>query len=598
MASREVDLRTKIEILRSLVAFKPRLQIAIVSVALFTAVFEGIGLSFLLPIIEVAQSGEAITNADGNQLLAAFLSVADLIGVQLTLETTMIGLTVIMFLRFTAQFVLRWFRSVLKTSYTAHLRSRAFDRSMDAETAYFDEHGSDEILNTIITETQNVAPLVKQFVNLIHLLLMIGAYLSVVILISPVLSVVSLLLLGVVTAIARILLEPAFDIGNRVVDANQRVQTVTQDSIQGVRGIKLYGLFEHMKERYEDALDQFVDDQVKLAKNEAIFSNYYQFASIGTVFLIIYLSLEFFSLPLSSLSVLLFAMYRLAPKVSNLNNQVYSLDGKLPHHHNIDRLLDELEERREKKGGERPVPEPVEEVRFEEVTFGYGDETVVKDISFSVERGESVAFVGESGTGKSTIVSLLTRLYEVDDGDIRINGIDITAFDLSDLRDHIAVVPQNPYIFNESIRYNIALGDESISQEEIEHACHLAGINVFLDELANGYETLLGEEGVRLSGGQRQRVAIARALLKDADTLVLDEATSELDRNLEKQIYEELRSLKDEYLLLSISHKQSAVQDADRIYTMKDGEIRQTGTHHELIDRDGVYSQLYQGQQY
>lgn len=226
--------------------------------------------------------------------------------------------------------------------------------------------------------------------------------------------------------------------------------------------------------------------------------------------------------------------------------------------------------------------------------FSYEEgEPVLENVSFEFESGDFVAFVGPSGAGKSTITSLLALLYRPDSGVIRANGSSIGNFGAGDWRSRISVVRQNPYIFDTTLRENLTIGNRNATDDEIETACKVAQVTEFLNELPNGYETELGDQGVKLSGGQRQRLAIARALLRNAELLILDEATSDLDSSLEAQVQEGIENLDREYTVLTVAHRLSTVRNADRIYALKDGRIVEEGTHDELLNEEGVYASLH-----
>nr|WP_276278089.1 ATP-binding cassette domain-containing protein [Halomicroarcula sp. SYNS111] len=230
--------------------------------------------------------------------------------------------------------------------------------------------------------------------------------------------------------------------------------------------------------------------------------------------------------------------------------------------------------------------------------FSYesAEDQVLQNLNFAVRRGEFIAFVGPSGAGKSTIVSLLARLYEPTDGDILANGKSIADFDIDDWREKVSVVRQKPYIFNDSLRANVTIGNRDASQAEIERVCEVAQVSEFLDDLSDGYETPLGDDGVRLSGGQRQRIALARALLTDSDLLVLDEATSDLDTGIENDVQHNIEAMNRDYAMIAIAHRLSTVRNADRIYAVEDGEIVEVGSHEDLITNDSTYAQLYMTQ--
>ncbi len=236
------------------------------------------------------------------------------------------------------------------------------------------------------------------------------------------------------------------------------------------------------------------------------------------------------------------------------------------------------------------------EIIFDQVTFRYEDENVLDNLSFTVEAGRTVALVGPSGVGKTTICSLIPRFYDVTDGRVLIDGTDVRDFTLDSLRDNIAVVQQDVYLFNSSVRDNIAYGDWDANLEEIQEAARRANIHDFIESLPDGYDTIVGERGVRFSGGERQRISIARAFLRNPPILILDEATSSLDNISERYIQAALDDLSRDRTTLVIAHRLSTIRNADEILVLSDEGIAERGSHGELLNKDGEYAHLYRSQ--
>jgi ATP-binding cassette subfamily B protein len=232
-------------------------------------------------------------------------------------------------------------------------------------------------------------------------------------------------------------------------------------------------------------------------------------------------------------------------------------------------------------------------VEYNDVTFGYDDETILDGVSLTAEGGDTLALVGPTGAGKSTALKLLLRMYDVDEGAIRIDDEDISDVTITSLRDAIGYVSQETFLFYGTVRENITYGTFDADEAEIVAAAKAAEAHEFVTNLPEGYDTMVGERGVKLSGGQRQRLTIARAMLKDPEILILDEATSDVDTETEMLIQRSLDRLTADRTTFVIAHRLSTVKDADRIVVLDDGQVRERGTHEDLLAEDGLYASLW-----
>ncbi|MFB6116013.1 MAG: ABC transporter ATP-binding protein [Candidatus Nanosalina sp.] len=235
-------------------------------------------------------------------------------------------------------------------------------------------------------------------------------------------------------------------------------------------------------------------------------------------------------------------------------------------------------------------------IEYDSVTFGYGEEDVLEDVSFDVKPQETVALAGRTGAGKSTVVKLLLRFYDVNQGEIKIDGINIQNVNLESLRESIGFVSQENILFPETIAENIAYAEPEASMEEIKAVAKKAQAHEFIKDLKNGYDTQVGEDGVKLSGGQRQRIGIARAILQDPKILILDEATSDVDTETEVKIQKGIENLVENRTVLAIAHRLSTIKDADEIVVLENGKVFEKGTHEELLEKDGIYAKLWKVQ--
>jgi subfamily B ATP-binding cassette protein MsbA len=589
----DLSLGEKARALYLIAAYRPRFTAGIIVFSLFTALFEGIGVTFIVPLVEVASSPGVPEDGIGGLFADAY----GFIGVPFTLGYIVAGLAGVLVVRYIATFLAEWARINLRIGYVSDLQTRGFENALAARVAYFDSEGSDDILNAIITQASKAGQAIEGFVHVFRFGVLILMYLGIAMYLAPLLTLVSGALVVCSTFLLRTVVESGYAVGDRVADANERIQVVVQAGTQGIREVKMIQYADNLLEEFGEGMTQFVNSSVRVKRNEALIGNAQDLFVALIVFVLIYAALTFTSMTFGALGAFLFVMFKLGPIVSNVNQRYYQIEGLLPHLVRTEEFIDELRSYRDIDGGDTPVPEPPTPVRFDDVTFGYDQsDPVLDDVSLRVEEGEFVALVGESGAGKSTVASLLARLYVQDSGTITAAGTPIEEYDISAWRSRIAYVRQDPFIFNTTLRRNLVMANPDASRQELERVAEIAQVTEFLSELPDGYDTELGDNGVRLSGGQRQRVALARALLQDADLLVLDEATSDLDTRIERTVQSAIETMDREFTIIAIAHRLSTVRSADRIYTLDDGEIVESGEHESLLEEDGQYADLYQPQ--
>lgn len=589
----EISNREKIEGLINVAKYNPPLLVAILFFSLIAAALEGFGLSFIVPIVELTRE----SGGEPSGITGLFLDFFSAIGVPFTLEYVIACVSLVLFARYAATFMASWLGEKLRIEFMVDLKRRTFRKALAAHVEFYDTHGSDEVLNDIITHNRNAGTVVQNSIKILQTTMIILTYFTIALYLAPLLTLGSVVLLGILTVLVRSVVESGYNIGDRLADANEMAHKYSQEGIQGVREIKLYGVVDRFERLFDESVTMFSEAKIKRRRNVAAIQNIYQLISAVTVFVLIYAALRWTPLTFAELGMFLFAMFRLAPRASTLNNKFYQVESNFPHLIRSYEFEEELDKAILSNEAEEPVPDEVEQIEYEKVSFSYkANEKVLDNISFSVNRGEFVAFVGQSGAGKSTIASLLVRMYDPDSGEIKANGVPITKFDIESWREEVAYVRQDPFIFDETLWFNLTIGADDPPKEDVERVCEIARVSEFMDDLSDGYQTELGEDGVQLSGGQRQRIALARALLKDASILLLDEATSDLDTGIEGEVQQSIESMEQDYLTVAIAHRLSTVKNADRIYTVEEGQISEVGPHRELVESNGMYANLYRSQ--
>ncbi len=503
---------------------------------------------------------------------------------------------VVFLLRGIGGFCSTYFMAWIGWHIVKRIRRQLFDKYLNLPSSHFDVASSGEMISRVTFNVRNISVVAADCLTvLVRDTLTIIGLLGLMIYHSWKLSLGFLILGPVVALIVRFVSRRFRRLSRGIQDSMGQVASVIEEVVNGQRLVKVFGGQQYEREHFDEVNERNRVLNVKETATRAGSSPVIQFLVAVALAIIVYLASS--GVLVGEVTVGVFmsfitAMMMLFAPLKQLTNVNAKIQAGVAAGENVFAMLDLDSERDE---GRIALQAEHISIEFNRVYFEYQpDVPVLRDLSFSVARGEVVALVGGSGSGKSTIASLLPRLYDATEGTVLINDRDVRAYTLDSLRGHISYVGQDVTLFNDTVRANIAYGDmRDLPQEKVERACQIAHADGFIRGLQQGYETIVGENGVMLSGGQRQRLAIARAILKDAPLLVLDEATSALDTESERSVQQGLQALMKNRTTVVIAHRLSTIENADRIVVMDQGRIVESGTHCELLARGGHYAVLH-----
>lgn len=560
--------------------YKPHLPLFILD---FTCAFLMAGLDLVFPSVVTKTVDEVLPRRD---LKALFIVGLVLLGLYI--------------LHYILQYIVDYYGHTLGTKIEYDMRKDLFDHIQNLSFSYFDENKTGHIMSRLVNDLNDISELAHHGPEdlFIATVTLIGTF---IILIRNnwklgliTFAIIPVMLVFAITKNTK--MQDSFRImRSRVADINAQAE----DSLSGVRVVKSFTNEAYEREKFDRGNEGFRMSKQNAYKTMAEFyAGINFFSNMTNLIVIIFGGIFYYRGELTTGELFGFLLYvsMFMQPIRKISTLIESYQRGMA---GFSRFVEIMEITPEIQDSPDAFDISIEDakIEFDNVTFSYNNRNnVLKGLSFEIGAGETVAVVGPSGAGKTTLANLIPRFYEVDDGHIRIDGVDIKDVTQRSLRDHIGIVQQDVFLFTGSVRDNIAYGKIDATDEEIIEAAKRANAHEFIMDMEHGYDTYIGERGVKLSGGQKQRLAIARIFLKDPPILILDEATSALDNETEKVIQESLFELSHNRTTLIIAHRLATIRNADRIMVLTDEGIVEEGSHDYLLDRKGIYHNLYTSQ--
>lgn len=577
---------------------------------LFYAVFSVLNIALLVPMLEVlfgkADGSHAPAHLPGFELNIKYFSqvfdfyfyrVMEAQGQMGALKFVGASLIVAALFSNLFRYINLVLMAIIRNRVIQRLRAHVFEKVTGLDIGYFTNERKGDIMSRITNDVQQVEHTIIDSLKVVlqEPVQLIGYFVALFI-ISPSLTLYTLILLplsgGLIAGIARRLKKSAAKTQSSLGNIANQVE----EAISGIRLIKAFTAKGYIVGKFKKEVANYSRLSVSMAKKFELASPVSEFMGIGVVAGLLLIGGTMVLRPEATLQasafitfILLFA--RVLQPAKAITSSLSTIQKGIASGERIFAIVDTEPKIKETKDAVE-IGKFTKGIEFKNVSFKYEDDMVLKNISFTLAKGKTIALVGMSGGGKSTIADLVPRFYDPTEGKITIDGVDLKKCSLNSLRKQMGIVTQESILFNDTIFNNIAFGMASPSEEEVIKAAKIANAHDFIMETPLGYQTVIGEDGSKLSGGQRQRLSIARAVMKNPAILILDEATSALDSHAERQVQEAITNLMSHRTSLVIAHRLSTIQHADEILVVEKGQIKERGTHEELMKKGGTYKSL------
>ncbi len=482
------------------------------------------------------------------------------------------------------------------------MRNRMFDHVMDMNVGYLNDQRKGDIIAKISSDVTVVQMCITNTLQVaFREPFLIITYIITMVAISWQLSIFSIFFLPLVALVIGRIVKKLRHPARRVQEINAEMVSMLDESLSGIKIIKGYNATEYIKDKYHTANRAVADTTLAIARSQQLASPVSETMGVAAICVVIVFGgglVAADELDAASFLAFIAIFSQIIRPVRSIIDQFSNINQGIAAGERVLELLDEKSQIVDKEGAQELV-EFKDKIEFKDVHFSYDDSReVIRGVDITIRKGETIAFVGPSGGGKSTLGELVPRFWDVKGGDILIDGVSIKDITQESLRKQMGIVSQDTVLFNDSIMANLSMGRRDASLDEIMAAAKVANAHNFIMDSEHGYDTNIGDRGSKLSGGQRQRLSIARAVLKDPSILILDEATSALDTESEKLVQDALSKLLVGRTSIVVAHRLSTIYNADKIYVIDKGRIAESGTHAQLLDKKGIYSKLIEMQSF
>ena len=570
----------------------PWLGPIIITLGLLASLAEGLGITLFIPLLQTSSS------VDSSQSSNYFLRYLDAILTGVSTQQRILIIAGAIFTTIIVKSTLKFSSAVIFSWYNCRinhrLRSGIFQQFLNVSYKFLNTQDSGKLINTLAGETWRASDALSVLFNAIINICTIVVFVILLLLISWQLTLLVSGSLFLISLIIRIITFQSKKLGKTAVNVNQVLTKLMWEGFSGMKVIRYFGREGYEQARFDRASKDVRDTFFRMHVLSAVVNPISEILSgiLLVSMLVIFLWQNSTSLP--TLLTFIFILYRLQPIVTKLDGCRVSLSVLSNSVEDVMYLLNSSD-KPYIRSGNIAFQGFKKEISLEAVSFAYnsGDKIALQDVSIRIPKGKTTAFVGTSGAGKSTLISLLYRFYDPNEGVIKVDGRPLKKLHLQDWRSHLAIVSQDIYMFSVSIRENIAYGRLNATDAEIIEAAQLANAHEFISQFPAGYDTIVGDRGVRLSGGQRQRIALARAIISQPEILILDEATNALDSIAEDLIQEAIATLSKKCTVIAIAHRLSTIEKAERIIVLEEGRVVEQGNLQQLIEHQGLFAKLY-----